>query len=220
MMGIDRHTGRAPGAGNETEGPDKETTSVRIEAPLPGTELKGAYLEDLLRRISFEDRKAFAALYEATAGTLYGGILRIVKRRDAADDILQDVYIRIWEKIDTYDPTRGAPMSWMRAVARNRSLDELRRTSHASMDEDSRGEVANLASTDMLPLASLENAEQLTRLFKCLEKLDGERREIVLLAYRDGYCREELGRRFAQPVGTIKTWLRRSLIQLKACLDQ
>ncbi len=187
---------------------------------MPGGEQTRAYLADLMRRISLEDRKAFAALYEATAGMLYGGILRIVKRRDVADDILQDVYILIWEKIDTYDPTRGTPISWMRAVARNRSLDEVRRTTPASMDDESRGEVANVASSDMLPLASLENAEQVTRLFKCLEKLDSERREIVLLAYHDGCCREELGRRFSQPVGTIKTWLRRSLIQLKACLDQ
>ena len=193
---------------------------LRVDTPSSGGALASAQLTDLMRRISFKDRKAYAALYEATAGILYGSILRIVKRRDVADDILQDVFIRIWEKIDTFDPAKGSPMSWIRSIARNRSLDELRRKTTASMDDDRCSEVANVASSDMLPLASLENAEQVTRLFKCLEGLDSERREIVLLAYRDGCCREELSRRFSQPVGTIKTWLRRSLIELKACLDR
>ncbi len=176
-------------------------------------------LAELLRRVALQDRAAFSLLYDATASKLYGTILRIVKRRDVADDVLQDVYVRIWERAVAFELGKGSPIAWMGAIARNRSFDELRRKTLPMVDPDD-VEVENIESGDLHPLAVLEQTEDLRRLSQCLDKLDAERREIVLLAYRDGFSREELGQRFAQPTGTIKTWLRRSLIQLNACLER
>jgi RNA polymerase sigma-70 factor (ECF subfamily) len=181
---------------------------------------RGLPLLDLLRRVAHQDRDAFAALYDVTAAKLYGLILRMVRRRDAADDILQDVYIRIWERAADFDVTKGAPMAWMGTIARNRTLDELRRNTPPPTPAMADAEVPEAVDEDLSPLASLEQSQDLGRLLECLDKLEAERRDIVLLAYRDGFSRDDLSRRFARPVGTIKTWLRRSLVQLRICLDQ
>lgn len=177
-----------------------------------------APIADLLRRVGTRDRAAFAALYAATSAKLYGVVLRILARRDLADDILQDVYIRIWERAVDYDAAKGSPITWMAAIARNRAIDEVRRKSFASMEDNE--SVLEIPSDDRGALAWLEHGEELKRLFKCLEGLQPERREAVLLAYREGASRVDLGRHFDRPVPTVKTWLRRSLLQLRDCLSQ
>jgi RNA polymerase sigma-70 factor (ECF subfamily) len=177
-------------------------------------------LAQLLARVAGHDREAFAALYPLTVAKLYGITLRILKRRDVVDDVLQDVYVRIWDRAVHFDASKGTPMGWMGAIARNRALDQLRRDRSPLVETDNSPAAEEVISDEKEPLAVLEQAEELARLSQCLEKLDAERREMVLLAYRDGFSREELGERLARPVGTIKTWLRRSLIELKACLDR
>jgi RNA polymerase sigma-70 factor, ECF subfamily len=179
-----------------------------------------SFLAQLLVRIAGRDPEAFAALYPVTVAKLYGITLRILKRRDVADDVLQDVYVRIWEKAVEFDVSKGSPMGWMGAIARNRALDELRRNRSPLIDTDDSSEAEDVISDAKEPLVVLEHAEELARLSQCLERLDAERREMVLLAYREGVSREELSERLGRPVGTIKTWLRRSLIELKACLDR
>ena len=111
-------------------------------------------------------------------------------------------------------------MAWMGTIARNRTLDALRQSASRIAPAGSDGEIQEVAATDMSPLEALQQSEDLKRLMECLDKLDAERREIVLLAYRDGFSRNDLSRRFGHPVGTIKTWLYRSLVQLRACLNQ
>jgi RNA polymerase sigma-70 factor (ECF subfamily) len=180
----------------------------------------GTSLALLLQRVAGQDRRAFASLYTASSSKLYGIILRILKRRDVADDILQDVYVRIWERAMDFDPRKAPAIAWMIAIARNRALDEHRRTAVGLIAADADPEVANVVSEDKDPLAVAEQNDNLRRLAECLSKLDKNRRDIVLLAYRDGYSRQELSQRLARPVGTIKTWLHHSLVQLKACLDQ
>lgn len=177
-------------------------------------------LETLLAGVARHDRGAFASLYEATAAKLYGIVFRILKRRDIADDVLQEVYVRIWDRAGGFDMSKGSPITWMATIARNKALDEVRRKSFPSSKTDSDAEVAEVVSEEKSPLAALEHHQELDRLRQCLDKLDVERREMVLLAYRDGFSRNELGRRFSRPVGTIKTWLRGSLAQLKTCLSQ
>ena len=177
-------------------------------------------LAELVERVAQHDRDAFAALYNATAPKLYGLVLRMVRRRHVADDLLQDVYTRIWERAGDFDPRKGSPMAWMGTIARNRTLDALRQSASRIAPAGSDGEIQEVAATDMSPLEALQQSEDLKRLMECLGKLDAERREIVLLAYRDGFSRNDLSRRFGHPVGTIKTWLYRSLVQLRACLNQ
>ncbi len=170
----------------------------------------------LLRRVAGRDRSAFSALYDATSAKLYGVILRILQRRDIADDILQEVYIRIWERAVDYDASKGSPIAWMAAIARNRALDEVRRKNPVSIEDAP--ETLEIAGDDPSPLDNLSQSQDMQRLARCLDGLEADKRDMVLLAYRQGLSREELAERYARPVPTIKTWLRRSLAQLRDCL--
>jgi RNA polymerase sigma-70 factor (ECF subfamily) len=162
------------------------------------------------------DRQAFAALYRASSAKLYGTILRILNDRALAADILQEVYVKIWRNASSFDAAKAAPTTWMAAIARNRALDEARKRKPPTIDAETEG--LNLAAPESDPLAGRDRQEELRRLLACLDGLDAERRRIVVLAYCEGLSREALSARFAHPVPTIKTWLRRSLAQLRECL--
>jgi RNA polymerase sigma-70 factor (ECF subfamily) len=162
------------------------------------------------------DRQAFATLYRATSAKLFGSILRILNDRALAADILQEVYVKIWRHAATFDASKAAPLTWMTAIARNRALDEARKRKPRTIDVDA--EEYHLAAPEQDPLAGRDRAEEWRRLLGCLDGLDAERRRIVVLAYCEGLSRDELSARFDHPVATIKTWLRRSLAQLRECL--
>jgi RNA polymerase sigma-70 factor (ECF subfamily) len=174
-------------------------------------------LADLVARTARRDKAAFSALYEATSAKLFGIIHRILLRRDVAEEVLQEVYVTIWERAGDFDAGRASPITWMATIARNRALDQARRKGHVPIDEAP--ETLELASDDKSPLEAAEISDDYRRLLECLEGLDPERKSIVLLAYMDGLSREALSQRFAKPVATIKTWLHRSLAQLRQCLD-
>ena len=176
----------------------------------------GDDLTGLLIRIAARDAAAFAALYKQTNAKLYGVVARILTRGDAAADALQEVYVRIWEKAGEFDPLKGSPLSWMATIARNRALDEVRRVRPVSLEDQPEG--FEPAAEEIDPLAPRERSERLAALIDCLKALDQEKRAIVLLAYYRGSSREALAKRFGRPVPTIKTWLHRSLAQLRDCL--
>jgi RNA polymerase sigma-70 factor (ECF subfamily) len=173
-------------------------------------------LSELLRRASAKDRAAFDALYRATSSKLYGIVLRILQRRDIADEVLQEVYVKIWDKAASFDPRVASPISWMAAIARNRALDEVRKKRPDSLEDHP--EFLEVASDEESGLERLMRSEDGKRLADCLSKLDAGRQQMVVLAYCDGASREELAEKFGQPVNTVKTWLRRSLAQLRTCL--
>ncbi|HEV3044333.1 MAG TPA: sigma-70 family RNA polymerase sigma factor [Roseiarcus sp.] len=174
-------------------------------------------LAALMKRIADRDRAAFAALYRQTQAKLYGVIVRIVSRRDLAGEILQEAYVRIWERAADYDPAKGSPIAWMATIARNRALDEVRRARPIAIED--MPESFDPAGEEIDPLAARERSETLAALMRCLAALDPEKRQIVLLAYYRGSSREALAKRFDRPVPTIKTWLRRSLNDLRDCLS-
>jgi RNA polymerase sigma-70 factor, ECF subfamily len=176
-----------------------------------------ADINDLLRRVATGDRTAFAALYNATAGKLYGTALRILKRADLADDVVQEAYVRIWANAAAFDPAKASPITWMVTIVRNRAIDELRRAKPISTDEAP--ETLDIRDPQPLALEVLEMNSDLARLARCLDALEPERRAMVKLAYLEGWSREELSRKFNHPVATVKTWLHRSLKQLKTCLS-
>jgi RNA polymerase sigma-70 factor (ECF subfamily) len=191
--------------------------TIRGESPGKGAPARsGADLADLLSRIAARDATAFATLYKQTSGKLYGVIARILPRGDAGVEALQEAYVRIWEKAGDFDPTRGSPLAWMATIARNRALDEVRRVRPGSLED--LPESFEPAADEVDPLAARERSEALAALINCLEALDEERRTVVLLAYYRGWSREALAKRFGRPVPTIKTWLHRSLAQLRDCL--
>lgn len=175
-------------------------------------------LARLMMRVAKRDRAAFAELYSATSAKLYGVTLRILNQREIADEVLQEVYVKIWERAGDFDAAQGSPISWMAAIARNRALDELRRK--RSFVQDSAAEVLEVPDPAILPSEAAERSEDYRRVERCLDRLEPDRRDMVRLAYLEGWSREQLSIRFDAPVATIKTWLHRSLIKLRDCLGQ
>jgi len=173
-------------------------------------------LSGLLVRVAAGDEAAFAALYKLTAGRLNGVVSRILPARDAAAEALQDAYVRIWRRAADFDPGKGSALAWMATIARNRALDEVRRVRPVSLEDMPEGFEPEADAVN--PLAARESSEGLKALLACLEGLDKEKRDILLLAYYRGASREALAKRFGKPVPTIKTWLHRSLAQLRTCL--
>src|SRR5271166_6683334 len=173
-------------------------------------------LADLLRRVAARDEAAFAALYRQTSAKLYGVVARILSKGDVGAEALQEAYVRIWEKAGDFDPAKGSPLAWMATIARNRALDEVRRVRPGSLED--LPESFEPAADEVDPLAARERSEALAALVNCLQALDEEKRAVVLLAYYRGFSREALAKRFGRPVPTIKTWLHRSLAQLRDCL--
>jgi RNA polymerase sigma-70 factor (ECF subfamily) len=173
-------------------------------------------LAELLRRVAAQDAHAFQALFRATSAKLYGVIFRILRRKDLADEIMQEAYLRIWRRAASFNPQAGSPITWMAVIARNLALDEVRRAQPVSIEE--RPEVLEVPDEFNHPLDAREKSETWVRLMTCLEGIEKDRREMVLLAYYHGISREDLAAKFGAPVATVKTWLRRSLLQLRACL--
>ncbi|MCC9625953.1 sigma-70 family RNA polymerase sigma factor [Thalassospira sp. MA62] len=172
-------------------------------------------LEQLLMQSAKGDMDAFEKFYHATSAKLFGVVLRILKNRAQSEDALQDVYVRIWQKALDFEPGRASIITWTATIARNRAIDIVRRgRGDADMDGD---EIDEIASPDSV-FDQVALADDVRQLETCLGGLEGDRQQIVRLAYLDGWSRDELAARFAQPVGTIKTWLHRSLRQLKECL--
>lgn len=175
-------------------------------------------IDELLARVARGDRAAFARLYDRTSGKLFGVVSRILPRGELAEDALQEAFVRIWQRASGYDASIASPMAWMATIARNQAIDLRRRfaerLSAMSVEPDEQ-----LQAEGADPAAMAEQSDAMARLNGCLSHLTAERRDMVLLAYHQGWSREELAARFNRPVTTVKTLLRRSLIALKECLD-
>jgi RNA polymerase sigma-70 factor (ECF subfamily) len=170
----------------------------------------------LMRAVASQDETAFKALYDRTSAKLFAIVRRIAVSEAAAEEALQEAWVRIWNHADRFDPALASPITWMTTIARHAAIDAVRKGAErvsataAVLDEE-------LAERLPAPAASTDGLTGL-QLQRCLDGLDADRRGMVLLAYSYGYSREELSRRFDKPVATVKTILRRSLIALKECL--
>ncbi len=178
--------------------------------------LTAADLRTFLEGTARGDRVAFERLYVATRSKLYGVVLRILKRPDLTDEVIQETYLKIWGSAGSFDPTIASPITWMVTIARNRAIDLVRKRSEASLEEEPAA--MDVAADTPNPLAAREVGEDLRRLMDCVGRLEQDRKAMVLLAYYDGLSREQLAAQFSKPVNTIKTWLRRSLIEIRECL--
>ena len=175
-------------------------------------------LASLLAACARRDRAAFERLYRETSPKLFGVALRILKREDWAEDVLQECYVRIWDHARDFRAGLAAPMTWMTSIVRNRCLDWLRRPKLEVIDED--GELIESAESDYPgPLAELEASADARALKKCLNALEAKQRQAIALAYFDGLSHAELAGHLREPLGTVKTWVRRGLLRLKSCLE-
>ncbi|RDH87052.1 MAG: RNA polymerase subunit sigma [endosymbiont of Escarpia spicata] len=175
-------------------------------------------LKALLAACTLKDRRAFAQLYEMTSAKLYGVILRILVRDTWAQDCLQEAYIKIWNSADSYRPYLAAPTTWMATIARNQALDLLRRRRReVQMAEPEK--LLEASDSKMMPLERLQQSDEGRRLNDCLEQIKSQQRQVIALAYFKGLTHEELASQTGTPLGTVKTWMRRGLEQLKRCLE-
>jgi RNA polymerase sigma-70 factor (ECF subfamily) len=189
-------------------------------------------LAQALARVAIGDRAAFATLYQTSSAHLFGVILRINPDRSQAEDILQDIFVNIWRAAPDFDATRSQPLTWLTSIARHRAIDSLRRrktevstvSTHAVVagadGEDEVDLLAAQASPDDGPLALLQQAAQAREVTHCLGQLSAEQQQCVALTYYQGLSHSEVADHLAQPLGTVKSWVRRALLALKDCLGR
>jgi RNA polymerase sigma-70 factor, ECF subfamily len=172
----------------------------------------------LLGAVARGDETAFERLYDATRAKIYGVLLRILGRAALAEEVMKETYLKIWNTADGFDPTVASPTTWMVAIARNRAIDIVRKRGDLSIEDEP--EVPEAAAEAPQPLARREMTEELKRLLSCLGRLDPEKQRIVLLAYYSGWSRDQLAQKLDIPVNTVKTWLRRSLLEIRECMEK
>ena len=186
-------------------------------------------LSRLLARAGVGDRAAFATLYEQTSSHLFAVVLRINRDRAQAEDILQEVYVKVWRAAQTFDAAQSQPLTWLTSIARNRAIDSLRReqtqprlqtpgaAGGTGTEEDDVYETVADAAPG--PLDLLSRATDARALGECMEKLSALQRQSVALAFYQGLSHAEVADQLRQPLGTVKSWVRRALLTLKSCLQ-
>ena len=172
-------------------------------------------LDVLLPLVANGDRKAFGRLYDLTSGKLFAVVRCVLKKPELAEEALQEAFIKVWERAASYEAGSLRPTAWLAAIARNQAIDLKRRFAERMSARAEELEAAD--SVPVMPEAEL--TMDLSRLKKCLKLLPEERQDMVLLAYYQGWTRDELAAQSKRPATTIKTLLRRSLTVLKDCLD-
>ncbi len=185
-------------------------------------------LARLLGRAGIGDKAAFATLYERTSAHLFGVVLRINRDRAQAEDVLQEVYINIWRAASGFDAAQSQPLTWLTSIARNRAIDSLRRqqaqpqlqSATAAGDDEDEDVYEQTSDEAPGPLELLSRASEARALGACMEALGAQQRQSVALAFYDGLSHAEVAEQLRQPLGTVKSWVRRALIALKACLER
>jgi RNA polymerase sigma-70 factor (ECF subfamily) len=192
--------------------------------PIPATAPASPQLERLLLRMSGKDEAAFKDIYAATRRKLFSTILLVVKRGYLADEILQEAYVRIWLNAGAYRPSLGTPMVWMITIARNLAIDIARKSAREVYADDS--VLTGFADDGPTALESIEIQEEQDdalnnqrNIFVALQTLDPTKRHLVIAAYINGESRDRLSERYGVPVNTIKTWIRRALLEVRASLQ-
>lgn len=173
----------------------------------------------LLQATAGGDRQAFARLYDQTAPQLFGMALGILKRRDWAEEALQDAYTRIWRSAHRYDAAKGTGISWVVTIARNTALSTLMRRPRDEFAGNA-DDMAQMPSGDHDPMQRAMQLSDARQISGCLEELDGDQKRSILLIYYEGLTQKEVADRLSKPIGTVKSWVRRGLIRLKGCLDR
>jgi len=176
-----------------------------------------ARLNQIVQSIAAGNKEAFEQFYELTASHVFAVILRMIRDRGEAEDLLQDVYMSAWRRADSFDPARGNAMTWLVTLARNRTIDRLREHRETEIDDDSAAELEDERPT---PLDFAQRSEERQRLEACLQALEAKQRGTVKEAFFSGATYTELADRYQVPLGTMKSWIRRALLQLKLCLER
>jgi len=176
-------------------------------------------LAELLGQSALKNQRAFGDLYQLTSAKLYGVALRILRRQDWAEEVLQECYVNIWNHAGDYAVTKSAPLTWMTSIVRNRCLDWLRRPQAEATGVEYDIAVEAWQDDAPGPMESLLAASEGAAVARCLQQLESKQRQSIMLAFFHGLSHTELARHMQQPLGTVKTWVRRGLERLKGCLS-
>lgn len=173
----------------------------------------------LIYQTALGDQRAFEQLYRQTSPQLFGIALAMLRRRDLAEDVLQEAYVKVWHSAASFQPERGSTAAWLGTIVRRCAIDRLRRR---RLDGESLSDEAWAAIADdgPGPLQNVMAEADARRLGKCLEHLDERQRESVALAFFHGLTHSELAERLSTPLGTVKAWVRRGLDKLRTCLGE
>ncbi len=175
-------------------------------------------IADLLAAAGRRDQRAFARLYELSSARLFGVALKLLRRRDWAEEVLQEAFVSIWQHAGDYNAGLAAPLTWMTAIVRNRCLDWLRRPKHETTSDDETL-FESIPDDALGPLERLVQSAVSKSLFSCLQRLAARERQTIALAFLHGLTHAELADHLKEPLGTVKTYVRRGLAQLKDCLQ-
>ncbi len=172
---------------------------------------------DLIGRVALGDRRAFAALYNQTGPKLLAICLRILGNRNEAEEVLQEVYIKIWQRAGAFTAGSATSGAWLAAIARNQSIDALRARKPVADEID---KALDLADAGPDPEAQVVIKDEGRRIDTCMEELEAGRAVAVKRAYVEGLSYQELADQFGVPLNTVRTWLRRSLLKLRECMER
>lgn len=194
---------------------DDDARAARVE--------RSAQLGTLLSRVALGDQRAFADLYGRTGAHLYGVALRIVRSGPLAEEILQEAFVSVWHHAGTYDAAKSQPITWLTSIVRNRSLDQLRKreidTVTLAADPDDDAPAREIPWDGPTPIELLLAGADARAVRDCVDGLDAGPKQAIALAFFQGLSHGELAAHLREPLGTVKSWVRRGLESLRRCLD-
>ena len=185
--------------------------------------LEPQQLKIWLADVARKDADAFRSLYDATSSKLFGFALRILTKRESAEEVLQESFVSIWNNAASYQAGLAAPMTWMTTIVRNKAFDLLRRVDHTvEIDADTfdKDVMDALESASPTPIAALELTQDARALAGCMARLEGLHRQAIAMAFFHDMSHSEVADHMKLPIGTVKTWIRRGLERLRVCLSK
>lgn len=176
-----------------------------------------AVLTRALGRVADGDREGLQQVYEMTSAKLLGTVLHVLRDRDRSEDVLQEVYLKVWHRAARFDESRASPITWLCAIARNAAIDRARKDGR-NLEDDASDALPDVEDESMGADDALCREEDREKLRRCLEGLEKDHRKSIRLAFFRGFTHSELAKRLGVPLGTMKSWIRRGLKNLKGCL--
>ncbi|MDX5363614.1 MAG: sigma-70 family RNA polymerase sigma factor [Pseudazoarcus pumilus] len=210
-------TGEEDGIG--TDGTHAPCASAQANAYELAPSADEARLQAWISGIVARDESALAALYDAQVGRVFGLTLRIVRQPALAEEVTEDVFWQVWRQAPRFDASRGSVLAWLMTIARSRALDALRRTTSPEVHDEAAVAAAADADGGDDPLDLLGAVDERNRLHAALQGLDAQPRQLLALAFFRGLTHDEIAQHTGLPLGTVKSHLRRSLLQLRETLQ-
>jgi RNA polymerase sigma factor (sigma-70 family) len=190
----------------------QDGSSMSVSSPAERDELN-----HLLQQSGRSDQKAFAELYKRTSSKLFGVCLRMLRDRGEAEEVLQETYTTVWRRASSFDASKASAITWLVTLSRNKAIDRLRQHREELMDDPSR--LDEVVDEQPTPATDAQTSQEYQRLQRCLDELEPQQQSSVREAFFTGDTYNELAARCKVPLGTMKSWIRRSLMQLRTCLD-